>query len=179
MRNISKIAPDWWDYTTLDPEILADAARLSLRDLEKLSRPGFRVVIYDTLEEFYLAEALEYINAWRQSTADNPAGICGPIGPTEQLPLVARLVNELELDVRSGHFWGMDEWVDEQGAAGADHASAELRPGRHGAVFQPHPTASCACPTSHLHFPAGDLSGVLADLRPGPLRWSCRAARAR
>ena len=80
--------------------------------MQRLSRPGFRVVLYDTLEEFYLAEALEYINAWRQSTADNPVGICGPIGPTEQLPLVARLVNDLELDVRNAHFWGMDEWVD-------------------------------------------------------------------
>ena len=54
-----------------------------------LSRLGFQVVFYDTLEEFYLAEALEYVNAWKQSTADNPVGICGPIGPTEQLPLVA------------------------------------------------------------------------------------------
>ena len=56
-------------------------------------------------------------------------GICGPIGPTEQLPLVARLVNDLELDVRGGHFWGMDEWVDDRGRAGAGHPSAELRPG--------------------------------------------------
>ena len=114
-RPLSKVAPEWWDYTTLDPEILADAARLTGKDLQKLSRPGFQVVMYDTLEEFYLAEALEYIHAWRQSTADNPAGICGPIGPTEQLPLVARLVNDLDLDVRNAHFWGMDEWVDEQG----------------------------------------------------------------
>ena len=68
-------------------------------------------MFYDTLEDFYLAEALEYITAWRQATADRPAGICGPIGPTEQLPLVARLVNELELDLRHCHFWGMDEWA--------------------------------------------------------------------
>ena len=45
------------------------------------------------------------------ATEESPAGICGPIGPTEQLPLVARLVNELEIDLRSCHFWGMDEWV--------------------------------------------------------------------
>ena len=64
----------------------------------KLSRPGFKVVFYDTLEEFYLAEALEYITAWKQSTPDNPVGICGPIGPTEQLPLVARIVNDLGLE---------------------------------------------------------------------------------
>ena len=92
-RPISKVAPDWWDYTTLDPEIYADVPKLNARSLEKLSRPGFKVVMYDTLEDFYLAEALEYINAWRQSTDDNPAGICGPIGPTEQLPLFAMLVN--------------------------------------------------------------------------------------
>ena len=71
------------------------AARLSERDLSQLGRPGFTVHFYDTLSEFFLAEALEYITAWRQSTPDNPVGVCGPIGPTEQLPLVARLVNEL------------------------------------------------------------------------------------
>ncbi len=111
MRPLSLVAPDWWDYTTLDRELLDDAARLTADDLLGLSREGFTVRFYDTLEEFYLAEALEYIHAWRQATRDRPAGICGPIGPTEQLPLVARLVNELELDLRHAHFWGMDEWV--------------------------------------------------------------------
>lgn len=110
-RPLSKITPGWWDYTTLDRVILDDAARLTADDLLELSRPGFTVKFYDTLEDFYLAEALEYITAWRQATPDQPAGICGPIGPTEQLPLVARLVNELELDLTHCHFWGMDEWV--------------------------------------------------------------------
>src|SRR4051812_27068464 len=104
MRKLSSIAPEWWDYTTLDDEVLADAARLTPAEMLKLSRPGFQVHFYDTLEEFYLAEALEYIHAWKQSTPDNPAGICGPIGPTEQLPLVARLVNELGLSLKSAHF---------------------------------------------------------------------------
>ena len=71
MRPISRVAPDWWDYTTLDPAILDDAARLSAEDLLGLARDGFDVRFYDTLEEFYLAEALEYITAWRQATADN------------------------------------------------------------------------------------------------------------
>ena len=47
-----------------------------------------------------------------QATADNPVGICGPIGPTEQLPLVARIVNALGLSLTHAHFWGMDEWVE-------------------------------------------------------------------
>ena len=109
-RKISMLAPEWWDYTTLDDEILNSAAKLTVEDMAGLSREGFKVVFYDTLEDFYLAEALEYITVWKQATADNPVGICGPIGPTEQLPLVARIVNELKLNLKNAHFWGMDEW---------------------------------------------------------------------
>ena len=62
----SAISADWWDYTCLDKALIDEAARLTPRDLARLSRSGFRVVMYDTLEDFYLAEALEYIAAWRQ-----------------------------------------------------------------------------------------------------------------
>ncbi len=110
MREQSKVAKGWWDYTTLDREILDDAARLNAEDLAALQRPGFAVQFYDTLESFYLSEALEYVQAWRQATDSQPTGICGPIGPTEQLPLVARIVNDLGISVRNAHFWAMDEW---------------------------------------------------------------------
>lgn len=121
MRNISKIAADWWDYTTLDDKILQDAAKLTADDLPQLSRPGFTVKFYDTLESFYLAEALEYVAAWQQATESEPTGICGPIGPTEQLPLVAHIVNDLGIDVRNGHFWGMDEWYMDDKEAPITH----------------------------------------------------------
>jgi len=154
----SSISPDWWDYTCLPLDLVRDVARLSLRDLEKLNRPGFRVVFYDTLEDFYLAEALEYISAWKQSTADNPVGICGPIGPTEQLPLVARLVNELGLDLRSGHFWGMDEWFDVE--------TGKEVPVTHPLSFERADRELCfhriekklRLPNAHLHFPKADTS---------------------
>ncbi len=112
MRSISKVAPLWWDYTTLDEELLNDAAKLTPGDLLKLERPGFKVSFYDSREEFFVAEALEYIRSWQQATESSPAGICGPIGPTEQLPLVARMVNDLEINLKNAHFWGMDEWYE-------------------------------------------------------------------
>ena len=107
---MSVLAEGWWDFTTLDEKILHDASQLSEQDLLELSRPGFRVTFYETLESFYMNEALEYLSAWKRATASRPAGICGPIGPTEQLPLVADLVNGLDLSLRNCHFWGMDEW---------------------------------------------------------------------
>jgi len=85
-RKLSMLAPEWWDFTTLSDDILNDAARLTPKDMQQLSRNGFRVVFYDSLEDFYLAEALEYITAWKQSTKSNPVGVCGPIGPQSSFP---------------------------------------------------------------------------------------------
>jgi len=150
-RRKSTIAEDWWDYTTLEPDVLADAVRLSAEDLEALSRPGFRVVFYDTLEEFYLAEALEYINAWRQATASEPVGICGPVGPTEQLPLVARLVNDLGLSLKDAHFWGMDEWFLDGREAPSDHPLSFARADRELCFDRISP--GLVMPEENLHFP--------------------------
>ncbi len=155
-RRLSAIAPDWWDYTTLDEEIIRAAARLTPEKMLRLARPGFKVVFYDTLESFYLAEALEYIDAWRQSTDDNPVGICGPIGPTEQLPLVAQIVNHLALDVRSAHFWGMDEWYLDGREVPLDHPLSFERADR--ALCFDHIRKNLRMPDAHLHVPKADTA---------------------
>lgn len=155
-RRLSSIAPAWWDYTTLPLDIIEAVARLTPRDLERLARPGFKVVMYDTLEEFYLAEALEYVEAWRQSTDDNPVGICGPIGPTEQLPLVARMVNALQLDVRSAHFWGMDEWFLEGKEVPVTHPLSFERADRE--LCFNRIEKKRRMPDAHLHFPKADTA---------------------
>jgi glucosamine-6-phosphate deaminase len=154
-RAISKVAPDWWDYTTLDSELLADAAKLRARDLLQLSREGFKVHFYETLEEFYLAEALEYVEAWRQATPDNPAGICGPIGPTEQLPLVARIVNALGLKLYDAHFWGMDEWVEDGKPVATNHPLSFARADME--LCFNRIEKKLRMPMPHLHFPTDDL----------------------
>ena len=166
-RKLSHIAPDWWDYTTLDSSLINDAAKLTERDLRQLSRPGFKVVMYDTLEDFYLAEALEYIAAWKQATADNPVGICGPIGPTEQLPLVARLVNELGLNLKHAHFWGMDEWYD-------DKTKKEV-PVTHALSFERADRELCfnriqkklVMPEANLHFPTAKIADFVQTWHAG------------
>jgi glucosamine-6-phosphate deaminase len=119
-------------------------------------------VFYETLEEFYLAEALEYIGAWRQATPDNPVGICGPIGPTEQLPLVARIVNALGLKLHGAHFWGMDEWA----------LDGQEVPVTHPLSFEKADRELCfnridrrlVMPDENLHFPK-------ADARPYRQTW--------
>ncbi len=155
-RPISKVAAGWWDYTTLDPQILKEIPNIDERRLLQLSRPGFQVDFYDTLEEFYVAEALEYVEAWKQATAAQPTGICGPIGPTEQLPLVARIVNALGLNLEHAHFWGMDEWVENGKPVPVDHPLSFAKADLDLCFNRIRP--ELRMPAGHLHFPTGDLA---------------------
>lgn len=154
MRANSIVADGWWDYTTLNREILDDAASLSTEDLLGLSREGFTVKCYDTVEDFYLAEALEYVTAWQQASASQPTGVCGPIGPTEQLPLVARLVNELEVNLTHCHFWGMDEWVMDGREVSEDFPLSFARADRELLFDRIRP--DLRMPEANIHFPKAD-----------------------
>jgi len=160
-RPLSKLAPAWWDYTTLDSDLLADAATLTEKMLAGLSRPGFAIRFFDTVEEFYCSQALEYIDAWRQSTADNPVGICGPIGPTEQLPLVARITNALGLSLKHAHFWGMDEWVVDGKPVTTDHPLSFAKADKE--LCFDRIDLGLRMPEENLHFPTGDLEAYSAS----------------
>ena len=153
-RPTSAVSPEWWDYTTVERELVDDAKRLTAADFAALARPGFEIVFYDTLEELYMAEALEYIEAWRQATEDQPAGICGPVGPVEQLPLVARLVNDLELNLRHAHFWGMDEWCIDGKDVPVEHELSFERTDREWCFDRVR--ADLRMPEENLHFPKAD-----------------------
>ena len=164
-RKLSMLAPDWWDFTTMPDDLLTDAAKLKEKDLIQLSRDGFKVILYDTLEDFYLAEALEYITAWKQATSSKPVGICGPIGPTEQLPLVARLVNELQLNLSDAHFWGMDEWyvngkeLEASNPISFEKADRDLCFNRMDKKYR--------IPDSNLHFPKADTGKYIQSWESG------------
>lgn len=159
------LAPEWWDFTTLDDQLLGDVAKLTADDLLQLSRDGFKVVFYDTLEDFYLAEALEYVTSWQQATADQPVGICGPIGPTEQLPLVARIVNELNISLANAHFWGMDEWVIDGKEMSASHPLSFEKADRE--LCFDRIRKGLKMPDSNMHFPKADTSGYISSWESG------------
>jgi glucosamine-6-phosphate deaminase len=153
-RSKSMLAEGWWDFTTLDEKILQEAARLTEKDLLELSRPGFKVVFFETLESFYMNEALEYIAAWKKATPSAPAGICGPIGPTEQLPLVAELVNSLDIPLRDCHFWGMDEWYLDGREAPMTHPLSFARADMELCFNRIRPDLKM--PAENIHFPTAN-----------------------
>ena len=163
MRALSKISADWWDYTTLDRSILDAAAKITLDTLKSYERPGFKINIFDTFQEFYCAEALEYIAAWKKATPDNPCGICGPIGPTEQLPLVAQIVNATGLNLKNAHFWGMDKWALDGKAAGIDFPLGFAKADMELCFNRIRP--ELRMPKENLHFPSEDPAAYIESYK--------------
>ena len=163
MRAFSKISADWWDYTTLDRSILDAAAKITLDTLKSYERPGFKINIFDTFQEFYCAEALEYIAAWKKATPDNPCGICGPIGPTEQLPLVAQIVNATGLNLKNAHFWGMDEWALDGKAAGIDFPLGFAKADMELCFNRIRP--ELRMPKENLHFPSENPAAYIESYK--------------
>jgi hypothetical protein len=47
-RKQSTLSPDWCDDTTLPWDIVEAAAPLTPRELERLTRPGFKFAVHDT-----------------------------------------------------------------------------------------------------------------------------------
>jgi glucosamine-6-phosphate deaminase len=164
-RKLSMLAPEWWDFTTLDDNLLNDVAKLTPGDIFQLSRKGFKVIFYDTLEDFYLAEALEYITTWKQATPGKPVGICGPIGPTEQLPLVARMVNELKINLSNAHFWGMDEWYVKGKELSATHPLSFEKADKD--LCFNRIDKNLRMPESNMHFPKADTREYISSWESG------------
>ena len=96
-----------------------------------------------------------------RATPDNPVGLCGPIGPTEQLPLVALLVNALDLSLHHAHFWGMDEWLLDGEAVEESHPLSFARADRELCFNRIRP--ELAMPSQNLHFPKSDVRGYEAS----------------
>ncbi len=150
VRN-SLVNPQWWDFTSLDQELINRASALSLQDLLALSSEYCDVRVYQNLDDMFLSQALEYITAWQQATADKPAGLCGPVGPVRQMPIVAKLVNELNINLQHCHFWGMDEWCIDGKAVDRSHplsfAGANYR------LWYEQIKPELRMPEEQLHFP--------------------------
>ena len=74
---------------------------------------------------------------------------------------MARLVNELELDLRHAHFWGMDEWVDDGKEVGMDHPLSFKRADMELCFNRIRP--ELRMPEENLHFPTEDVQEYIAS----------------
>jgi len=172
-RPVPEVLGSWWGWNSFgaeNPEMMAEVRALTLGDMVSLSREGFTVRLFHTPQDFFLAEALEYVSAWKRATADNPVAICGPIGPTEQLTLIPKIINEAGIDVRHAIFAGMDEFVGPDGKAiDMNHPLSFKRADLELCFNRIEP--ALRMPDSHLFFPTEDIPAYTAPWEDAGIEW--------
>ena len=80
MRPLSKVAPDWWDYTTLDREILDDAPHLTAKMRFLETGRWLYVQVYVMVDEHGQAMTVEELDHWRQEISSAFAGERAELG---------------------------------------------------------------------------------------------------
>lgn len=107
---------DWTDWAARHPLDMKQVRAMKVAELPSFARPGFKIRMFRTREELFCAMALGYISAWKRAKPGKRVAACGPVGPVEQMALIAQIVNELEPDIKWGEFLAMDEFVCDDGS---------------------------------------------------------------
>ena len=83
-----------------------------------IERAGDRLVVCASVAELHqhLADSILH-EIRRNNSAGRPTRLILPVGPTGQYPILARLLSEARVSLRDCHFFFMDEYCDEAGAA--------------------------------------------------------------
>lgn len=118
-----------------------------------IARAGDRLVVCDTVADLHqhLADSV-FEEIRRNNELGRPTRLILPVGPTGQYPILARRLNETRTSLRDCHFFFMDEYCDEQGAAlPSAHPLSFL--GIAQALFLDVIADDCQLKRSQVHFP--------------------------
>lgn len=98
---------------TLDPARLREWLAIPAEELPIRSIIPFTLT--KSREELHAAFANEVFDLISSARADNrPLSLIMPVGPIGQYRILARLINESQLQLNHVTFFGMDEWLDWQ-----------------------------------------------------------------
>ena len=147
-----------------DKEACDRVRRITREEITQHPNPDFKIRVIDGHGELFAALATDMVRNIKQALDEDRQFVCIlPVGPVEQYPIAARMINQLRIPMHHVHTFNMDEYADEDGnSAPADwHGSfqkamyvnffdlidEDLRP-----------------PASHIHFPTTDVLDHYDDM---------------
>jgi len=98
-----------------DMEVCKRVAKIRKEDLCKHPNPKFEIRILP-VGDFHLEMALDMLTRMKKAgEEDRPFVGIFPTGPIFEYPILAKMVNELNISLRHVHFFFMDEYADDKG----------------------------------------------------------------
>lgn len=87
---------------------------LALSPEEVIEKAGDKLIVCDTINELYEHFATDiYTEIKDHNEKKISSRLILPVGPTGQYPILAKMINEQELSIKSCTFFFMDEYADE------------------------------------------------------------------
>ena len=136
--------------------------------MEKRLPCGITLKIVDQDSDLYLDMALAMLDVIRACADEGkPCVMIVPVGPTAQYPVLAELVNRLNISLKHVHFFNMDEYLVTPDRA-IDAGDALSFHGRMEREFYSRVRPDLVMPQSQRHFPEpgheAEYDKLIADL---------------
>lgn len=114
---------------------------------------GIRLKLVDKESDLYLDMALSMLECVLKCQRENrPCVMIVPVGPTDQYPVLAELVNRLRISLKHVHFFNMDEYlITPEQAIAEDHFMSFHS--RMNSEFYSRVDPELVMPESQRHFP--------------------------
>jgi glucosamine-6-phosphate deaminase len=163
-----------------DKEACDRVRRITREEITRHPNSHFKISVIDEHKDLFAAFAIDMVREIKQALDEGRRFVCIlPVGPVEQYPIAARLINQLRIPMHHVHTFNMDEYADENGnTAPADWAGSfqkamfdtffdlidqDLRPPRHQIHF---PTSGVL---DHYYDLMQEVGGV--DVCYGGIGW--------
>lgn len=147
-----------------DRQVCDRVRRIPREEITRHANPDFKIRVVDDPAEFYSAFATDIVSRIKQAL-DEGRQLVGifPVGPMDQYPLAAHMINQLRIPMHHVHCFNMDEYADENGnTAPVDWVGSFQR-----AMFEGFFNLideELRPPLSQIHFPTNDVIDHYGEL---------------
>ena len=90
--------------------------RITRQTITQHPNPDFKISVIDEHRDLFAAFATDIVQEIKQALDEGRQFVCIlPVGPVEQYPIAARMINALRIPMHHVHTFNMDEYADENG----------------------------------------------------------------
>jgi len=99
-----------------DKEACERVRRITRDEITAHPNPDFKIQVIDEHPELFAAFATDLVQQIKQALDEGRDFVCIlPVGPVEQYPIAARMINKFRIPMHHVHTFNMDEYADEHG----------------------------------------------------------------
>jgi glucosamine-6-phosphate deaminase len=90
--------------------------RITRDEITQHPNPDFKIQVIDEHPELFGAFATDFVQEIKRALDEGRQFVCIlPVGPVEQYPIAANMINKFRIPVHHVHTFNMDEYADEDG----------------------------------------------------------------